>query len=442
MNRLIKIVCVLAACLGMLSSCARTDKERSKILKIYNWADYIDEGILDEFPVWYKEQTGEDIRIIYQVFDINEIMLTKIERGHEDFDLICPSEYIIERMLKKKLLLPIDRNFGKTPDYLDNISPYIREQLNKLSLPGMETTDYVVPYMWGTAGLLYNKQFVTQDEVMTWDCLWNPKYRNKILMKDSYRDAYGTAIIYAHAKELADGTVTVEQLMNDNSPEAIAIAEDYLKRMKPNIAGWEADFGKEMMTKNKAWLNLTWSGDAVWAIEEAEAVGVELGYEVPLEGSNIWYDGWAIPKYARNVKAASYFLDYLCRPDVALRNMDANGYVSAVATPEILEAKIDTTIEEYSNLSYFFGPGNDSIRIDRVQYPDRKVVERCAMIRDFGDETELVLEMWSRVKGDNLNTGIVLLIFAVFGLLFVWVVYRRIRDYKQKQRHRRRRRRW
>ena len=442
MNRLIKIVCVLAACLGMLSSCARTDKERSKILKIYNWADYIDEGILDEFPVWYKEQTGEDIRIIYQVFDINEIMLTKIERGHEDFDLICPSEYIIERMLKKKLLLPIDRNFGKTPDYLDNISPYIREQLNKLSQPGMETTDYVVPYMWGTAGLLYNKQFVTQDEVMTWDCLWNPRYKNKILMKDSYRDAYGTAIIYAHAKELADGTVTVEQLMNDNSPEAIAIAEDYLKRMKPNIAGWEADFGKEMMTKNKAWLNLTWSGDAVWAIEEAEAVGVELGYEVPREGSNIWYDGWAIPKYARNVKAASYFLDYLCRPDIALRNMDANGYVSAVATPEILEAKIDTTIEEYSNLSYFFGPGNDSIRIDRVQYPDRKVVERCAMIRDFGDETELVLEMWSRVKGDNLNTGIVLLIFAVFGLLFVWVVYRRIRDYKQKQRHRRRRRRW
>ena len=442
MKRLIKIVCVLVAFLGVLSSCARTDKERSKILKIYNWADYIDEEVLVEFPEWYKEQTGEDIRIIYQVFDINEIMLTKIERGHEDFDLICPSEYIIELMLKKKLLLPIDRNFGKTPDYLDNISPYIQEQLNKLSQPGMETTDYVVPYMWGTAGLLYNKKFVTQDEVMTWDCLWNPKYKNKILMKDSYRDAYGTAIIYAHAKELADGTITVEQLMNDNSPEAIAIAEEWLKRMKPNIAGWEADFGKEMMTKNKAWLNLTWSGDAVWAMEEAEAVGVELGYEVPLEGSNIWYDGWAIPKYARNVKAASYFLDFLCRPDIALRNMDANGYVSAVATPEILEAKIDTTIEEFSDLSYFFGPGNDSIQINQVQYPDRKVVERCAMIRDFGDETELVLEMWSRVKGDNLNTGIVLLIFAVFGLLFVWVVYRRIRDYKQKQRYRRRRRRW
>ena len=442
MKRLLTHILGLFILVGVLSACGRSDEERSRILKVYNWADYIDEDVLAEFPEWYKEQTGEDIRIIYQVFDINEIMLTKIERGHEDFDLICPSEYIIERMLKKDLLIPISRDFGHTPDYLGNVSPYIQEQLNKLSQPGRKTTDYVVPYMWGTAGLLYNKEFVSPETVESWNCLWDPAFERKILMKDSYRDAYGTAIIYAHAKELADGTVTVEQLMNDNSSEAIAMAEDFLKKMKPNIAGWEADFGKEMMTKGKAWLNFTWSGDAVWAIEEAADVDVELDYYVPQEGSNIWYDGWAIPKYARNVKAASYFIDYLCRPDIALRNMDAIGYVSAIATPEILEAKIDTTIEEYSDLSYFFGPEADSIQIDPVQYPDRKVVERCAMIRDFGDRTELVLEMWSRVKGDNLNTGIVLLIFAVFGLLFVWLVYKRIREYKQRQRHRRRRRRW
>lgn len=442
MHKLMKITGILALWLGILTSCGRSDSERSQVLKIYNWGDYMDEEVLAEFPEWYKQQTGEEIRVIYQVFDINEIMLTKIERGHEDFDLICPSEYIIERMLKKNLLLPIDRNFGKTPDYLGNVSPYIQEQLNKLSQPGRKTTDYVVPYMWGTAGLLYNKAFVSQDKVMSWDCLWNPAFQNKILMKDSYRDAYGTAIIYAHAKELADGTVTVEQLMNDNSPEAIALAENYLKRMKSNIAGWEADFGKEMMTKNKAWLNLTWSGDAVWAMNEAEEVGVKLGYEVPMEGSNIWYDGWAIPKYARNVKAASYFMDYLCRPEIALRNMEAIGYVSAVATPEILEAKIDTTLTDYSDVSYFFGPEADHIQINTVQYPDRQVVQRCAMIRDFGDRTELVLEMWSRVKGDNLNTGIVLLIFAVFGLLFIGMVYQKIRKYKQQSRHRRRRRRW
>ena len=295
MNKLITIIASCLSLLPFMSSCNRTDEERSHILKVYNWADYIDEDVLAEFPAWYKEQTGEDIRIIYQVFDINEIMLTKIERGHEDFDLICPSEYIIERMLKKNLLVPIDRNFGKTPDYLDNVSPYIRGQLNKLSQPGRKTTDYVVPYMWGTAGILYNRQFVEKKEVESWECLWDPKFRNKILMKDSYRDAYGTAIIYAHARDLAGGKVTVEDLMNDYSPRAMEIAEKYLKAMKPNIAGWEADFGKEMMTKNKAWLNMTWSGDAKWAIEEADAVGVDLDYVVPREGSNIWYDGWVIP---------------------------------------------------------------------------------------------------------------------------------------------------
>ncbi len=428
----------------LLGGCGRTDEQRSRILKIYNWADYIDEEVLAEFPEWYKEQTGEEIRIIYQVFDINEIMLTKIERGHEDFDVVCPSEYIIERMLRKDLLLPIDRNFSHTPDYTGNVSPYIREQLDKISQPGREANEYVVAYMWGTAGLLYNKRFVSEEEVESWECLWDPKYKGKILMKDSYRDAYGTAIIYAHAEQLADGTVTVEELMNDYSPEVIELAEEYLKAMKPNIAGWEADFGKEMMTKNKAWINFTWSGDAVWAIDEAALVDVELDYLVPEEGSNIWFDGWVIPKYARNKKAASYFINYLCQADIALRNMDEIGYVSAVATPEILEEKIDEELEECSDLSYFFGPGAECVSVDPVQYPDIAVVERCAMIRDFGDQTELVLQMWSRVKGDNLNAGIVLLIFLVFGLLLIWLIYHRVRRYKQKKknRSRRRRRKW
>ena len=321
MKRIINIL-ILLCCIASLSSCGNSTEERSRVLKIYNWADYIDEDVLAEFPDWYKQQTGEDLRIIYQVFDINEIMLTKIERGHEDFDVVCPSEYIIERMLRKDLLLPIDRNFGHTPDYIPNVSPYIRHELNKTSQPERQTEDYAVPYMWGTAGILFNKKFITAEEAGTWDILWDSKNRGKILMKDSYRDAYGTAIIYAHARELADSTVTVEQLMNDNSPQAIALAEQRLKEMKPNIAGWEADFGKEMMTKNKAWINFTWSGDAVWAIEEADAVGVELDYTVPCEGSNIWYDGWVIPRYARNVKAASYFINYLCQPSVALRNID------------------------------------------------------------------------------------------------------------------------
>ena len=440
-NKMKRIVAVnlLLVLAGFLSGCYNSGEPRERVLKIYNWADYIGEGVLEDFQAYYKEQTGEDIRIVYQTFDINEIMLTKIEKGHEDFDVVCPSEYIIERMLKKHLLLPIDTTFAHSPNYMNNVSPFIREQINKLSQPGEEASRYAVCYMWGTAGILYNRAYVPDSDAFSWECLWDKKYAGKILMKDSYRDAYGTAVIYAHAKELEEGTVSVEDLMNDYSPRAMEIAEKYLKAMKPNIAGWEADFGKEMMTKGKAWLNFTWSGDAVWAMEEASAVGVDLGYEVPLEGSNIWYDGWAIPKYARNVKAASYFMDYLCRPDIVSRNMEVTGYVSTVATPEILAEKIDTTLTEFSDVSYFFGPGAERIQIDPAQYPDRKVVERCAMIRDFGNETEVVLEMWSRVKGDNLNSWIVILIFAVFGLLFVWVVYKRINRYQQKRRHRRRR---
>jgi spermidine/putrescine transport system substrate-binding protein len=126
----------LPAASFMLSGCYNSGEPREKVLKIYNWADYIGDGVLEDFQAYYKEQTGEDIRIVYQTFDINEIMLTKIEKGHEDFDVVCPSEYIIERMLKKDLLLPIDTVFPHSPDYMNDVSPYIREQIDKLSQPG------------------------------------------------------------------------------------------------------------------------------------------------------------------------------------------------------------------------------------------------------------------------------------------------------------------
>jgi len=132
-------------------------------------------------------------------------MLTKIERGHEDFDVVCPSEYIIERMLRKGLLLPIDTVFGKTPNYLHNESPYIREQLDKLSWSGHRASDYAIGYMWGTAGILFNTDHVPAEDARTWASLWNLKYENKILMKESYRDAYGTALIYANAEDYAAG---------------------------------------------------------------------------------------------------------------------------------------------------------------------------------------------------------------------------------------------
>ncbi len=144
MNKLLITLCLAAS--FMLSGCYNSGEPREKVLKIYNWADYIGDGVLEDFQAYYKEQTGEDIRIVYQTFDINEIMLTKIEKGHEDFDVVCPSEYIIERMLKKDLLLPIDTVFPHSPDYMNDVSPYIREQIDKLSQPGRVASHYAVCY--------------------------------------------------------------------------------------------------------------------------------------------------------------------------------------------------------------------------------------------------------------------------------------------------------
>ncbi len=424
-----------------LSSCYNKEN-REEILKVYNWGDYIDEDILAEFPKWYEEQTGKKIRVIYQTFDINEVMLTKIERGHEDYDVVCPSEYIIERMLRKDLLLPIDTAFGKTPNYLKNVSPYIVEQIDATSNHGRIAHNYAVPYMWGTCGILYNKVHVPQKDAQTWGTLWNRKYRGKLLMKDSYRDSYGTALIWEHRKDLAAGKVTVPELMNDYSPKAIATVERQLKALKPNIEGWEADFGKETMTKGKAYLNMTWSGDAVWAIEEAGNVGVDLGYEVPKEGSNVWFDGWVIPKYSRNPKAASYFINYLCQEDVALANMETTGYVSSVAGRKVLEAMSDKeAYPETVNLAYFFGEEGRKAHLNPIMYPDSTVVARCAMIHDAGDHTPEVLDMWSKVKGDNLGGGIVIFLLAVVLALTVFVAIKKYEHYKHRRLSRKHRRR-
>ena len=194
MKKINSIICSLMLSLLLLTSCYNSEN-REEILKVYNWADYIDENVLTDFPKWYEEQTGRKVRIIFQTFDINEVMLTKIERGHEDYDVVCPSEYIIERMLRKNLLLPIDTCFGKTPNYIRNISPYIIRQIDATSNNGRVAHHYAVPYMWGTTGLIYNPKFVTDEEASTWEALRNPKFAGKILMKDAFRDKYTTLLV-------------------------------------------------------------------------------------------------------------------------------------------------------------------------------------------------------------------------------------------------------
>ncbi len=435
-----KLSIFVIALFTLLSTATAADREHT--LKIYNWADYIDEDVLSQFQEWYKEQTGEEVEIIYQLFDINEIMLAKIERGKEDFDVVCPSEYIIERMLRNDLLLPIDKDFGNTPNYIDsNISPYIFDRFNMIDGSGKNANDYAVGYMWGTTGLLYNTKYVTPEQASSWSILHNEQFRKKIFIKDAFRDVYGPILVYLKRDAIDRGEVTMDQVMYDASDESIALVEEFLKKAKHLVAGWEADFGKEMMTKEKAYINLTWSGDAVWAIEEAADVGVTLDYYVPDEGSNVWFDGWVIPKYAKNVKAARYFINFMCRSDVALKNMDAIGYVSAVATPEVLEAKIDDTLENGVDASYFFGKGAENVKIDAVQYPDRKVIERCAMMHDSGARTEQMLEMWARVKGEVVKPWVLIVIGITLLGMLVLGIRRKVRQYQHSSAYRRRKRR-
>ena len=448
----------------VMAGCGISD-ERAHILKVYNWGDYIDEELIAEFEEWYEEQTGEPVQIIYQTFDINEVMLAKIENGKADFDVVCPSEYIIERMMRNELLLPIltpefEAEINeKGINYFDCVSPYIKEQFSLLEAPeGQNPNDYAVGYMWGTTGILYNAAYVNEEEAMSWDLMFDKRLQDKIFVKDAFRDVYSPILIYAKTLEArANGTLgedemldieTIRELMYDSSDESIALVESYLKRMKELVAGWEADFGKEMMTQEKAWINLMWSGDAVWAIEEAREVDVELAYTVPEEGSVVWFDGWVVPKYAVNTRAARYFIDFMCKPENAIRNMDATGYVSVVTNEEVLEAiNSPEDYEESIDLSYLFidaegNPieGSDSVYTDPVLYPCRTVINRCAVMHDSGNRTDKMLEMWSRVKGDNLSTGMLIGIILFFSVLLIWGVARKINNYRKRQSYRKRRR--
>ena len=451
------VAVALVACNG--------DEARMGVLKVYNWGDYIDEELIPEFEEWYFEQTGEEVEVIYQTFDINEVMLAKIENGQADFDVVCPSEYIIERMLRHEMVLPIltpefeAEMAERDINYFGCVSPYIKEQFALMEAPeGVNPNDYAVGYMWGTTGILYNKAYVTREEAQTWALMFDQRLQDKMFVKDAFRDVYSPILIYAKTLEARESGLlgedeyldidTIHELMYDSSDESIALVESYLKRMKELVAGWEADFGKEMMTQEKAWINLMWSGDAVWAIDEASEVDVELGYEVPREGSVVWFDGWVIPKYARNLRAARYFIDYMCMPENAIRNMDATGYVSVVATQEVYDSLEELCYcePEVCDLSYFFVnedgtpiEGSEAVVADPVLYPDKSVIARSGVMHDSGDRTDKMLEMWSRVKGDNLSTGMLVGIVLFFSVLLVWGVWRKVDKYRSQLKLRKRR---
>ena len=393
-----KLMILVAASVLLLSGCGGN---RQSVLRVYNWINYIDESIIPEFEQWYYEQTGDKVKVDYSTFETNAALLAKIE-NQEDYDVVSPSDYIIERLLNGGLLIPIDRDFGSTPNYIDdNESPFIKKHFSNISST-VDANDYAVGNVWGTTGILYNARYVTDNDSHTWNVIRNFKYKDRILIKDSSRDVYSQVILAVKEKEIAAGEVTPEELMYYTGEENIALVEQFLMNVHDNVLSWDAVEDKEKMIREEGYVNLTWSGEAVQAIREAAANGVDLRYCLPDEGSTLWFDGWVITKYAVNTKAARYWINFLNRPDIVIRNADCSGYIACNGDMAVLEHFIDNRYPAI-DLSYFFGPGADSVRVNPVMFPDRKEVERSVIEHDWGENTEKLQAMWDRVTGKRAS---------------------------------------
>ncbi len=390
------IVCALFVA-AALTACVQDEAEKQLI--VYNWADYIDEEIIKDF----EEEYG--IKVIYSTFDTNETMLTKIEQAGEVVDLICPSEYAIQRLMQGGYLQKIDTS--KLSTY-SNVDQRIYDKVNSvftgISVPEVgnseSMSDYFVPYMWGTLGILYNTEFVTEADVaegygILWNKAENEALDGKILMKDSVRDSYVAALLYMKERgTLPEGKyadLSIQELINTIDDTLIEAAENVFVEQKELGGGFEVDEGKNDMINGDAYVSLQWSGDALYTMEQAD----NLDYFVPEIGGNIWFDGWVIPKNAPNYENALLFIDYLNRPEVAMANAMFIGYTSAVSK-EVLqnnaEAMAVLADNEYDAEEYF-GDLNRYPVIDDAKY---------GVMKDFGEYNDDAIAMWERVKKPDL----------------------------------------
>ena len=348
-----KMICALLIAALMLPVCALADE----VVNVFNWEDYIDEAVLEQF----EQETG--IKVNYMRFTENEDMIISVESNPGAFDVVFPSEYMVERLFNRGELAEI--NFDNIPNFAN-----IREDLKNPSYdPG---NAHSVPYMWGTLGILYNTKLVDEADVQSWSVLWNPKYAGQVLMMDSLRDTMGIALIMADP----------ENSMNSTDFTQLSAAKDLLIQQKQAgmVKAYGVDEFKDKMVAGEGALAVVYSGDAEYAIELNE----DLAYAVPQEGSNIWVDSAVIPISAKNKENAEKFIDFLCRPDIAAANVQEIGYCSPNA------AAIDLLGDEYQS--------------NPVMNPSDEVIARCEYYHDL-DETWLNIytTLYSEVLSAKVN---------------------------------------
>ena len=457
------LVCSLAVSLPQESALAAYAAEDEVVLRICNWEEYIDLGEWDEeetidlesgdiigensmvedFEEWYYETYGKKVRVEYSTFGTNEDFYNMLNLGDE-YDLVCPSEYMIMKLMAEGWLEPLSEEFYDTSDennyYSIGISPYIKNIFDTKEINGETWGTYAAGYMWGVTGMVYNPEVVSEEDVATWGILNNSDYRRQVTLKDNVRDSYFAAVgalkhdllTSEEFKNDPDYLQNLEDEMNDVSPETIAAVQELLQDIKNNAYSFETDSGKADMITGKVVANYQWSGDAVYTMDQADEDDFYLEFAIPEEATNIYFDGWVMLKKgirdnADKKHAAEAFMNFISRPDNVVRNMYYIGYTSVIGGSEE-----DQRIFEYLDwcygaeddeeevvdypLGYFFNgdnsdedyvicaPAEQMKRQLYAQYPTEDVINRSSIMIYFDKEAnDAINQMWINVRCYNIH---------------------------------------
>ncbi len=343
---------VAIALVGILTftGCEKKQTSTNGEVYVYNWGEYIDPDVIDMF----EEETG--IKVVYDEFETNEDMYPKIETGAVSYDVVCPSDYMIQRMIDEDLLAEI--NYDNVPN-IKNLDPTYLESATQFD-PGNK---YSVPYSWGTVGILYNKTMV-DEPIDSWSAIFDPKYKDNILMMNSVRDAFGVTLKY------------LGYSLNSTDEAEIEEAKNLLIQQSSIVQAYVIDQVRDKMIGGEAALGIIYSGEAIYTQRE----NPDLEYVVPKEGSNVWIDGWVIPKNTKNKENAEAFINFLCREDIALKNFEYITYSTPnAAARELIE--------------------DEDIKNSTIAFPDAATLANCETFKFLGvDVDTLYNEKWREVK--------------------------------------------
>lgn len=349
MKKILLCASMLAISFGLVTGCSKDEGEK---VYVYNWGEYIDQETIDMF----EEETG--IKVVYDEFEQNEEMYPKIKAGAVQYDVVCPSDYMIQKMIEEDLLAEI--NFDNVPN-IKNIDPAYLESAKNFD----PENKYSVPYCWGTLGILYNKTMV-DEPVDSWSAIFDEKYSGNILMIDSVRDAFGIALSYLGYD------------LNSTDVAQLEEAKQLLSQQYPLVQAYVVDQVRDKMIGGEAALGVIYSGEAIFTQRE----NPDLEYVVPNEGSNVWIDGWVIPKNCRDKENAEAFINYMCSAEIALKNFEYITY----STPNAAARDLIT---------------DEDIKNSRVAFPEQSILDRCRTYRYLGEEMEsLYIDKWNEVKSN------------------------------------------